>query len=86
MTHYTAAAVPVSPGAPARPQQSPLEGEPTSGTDNAVPHSAAAGYSPAWPHLLLQHHADRALLVQLLPELDHLPPQILSFLVFPDVR
>lgn len=38
------------------------------------------------PHLLLQHHADRALLVQLLPELDHLPTQILGLLIFPDVR
>lgn len=39
-----------------------------------------------WAHLLLQHHADRALLVQLLPELDHLPAQILGLLIFPDVR
>ena len=38
------------------------------------------------PHLLLQHHADRALLGQLLSQLDHLPPQVLRLLLLQDVR
>lgn len=61
---------------PASPRRSPLEGEPAPRSASPVPQ----------PHLLLQHHADRALLVQLLPELDHLPPQVLGLLVLPNVR
>lgn len=60
----------------ASPRRSPLEGEPAPRSASPVPQ----------PHLLLQHHADRALLVQLLPELDHLPPQVLGLLVLPNVR
>lgn len=38
------------------------------------------------PHLIFQQHPDRALLLQLLPQLDHLPPQVLGLFLLQNVR